>query len=116
METSYKYNDENRVISLENKRQGVVISAWEYYYDVNGNILTKMNKASSTPVTIFYRYDQLGRLMEEDYSNWKRTLYTYDAYSNRMKVMVEGRTKDELVSVTSYEYGLNNRLVKEIKK
>lgn len=116
METSYKYNDGNRVISLENKRQGVVISAWEYDYDVNGNILTKMNKASSTPVTISYRYDQLGRLMEEDYSGWKRTFYTYDAYSNRIRMMVEGRTKNELVSVTSYEYGLNNRLEKETKK
>ena len=116
METSYKYNDGNRVIALENKRQGIVISAWEYSYDVDGNILTKINKAGSTPVMISYCYDRLGRLTEEDYSDWKRTLFTYDAYSNRMKMMVEGRTKDELVSVTSYEYGLNNRLEKETKK
>ena len=116
METIYKYNDGNRIISLENKRQGTVISSWEYTYDVSGNILSKINKAGSTPTIISYQYDRLGRLTEEDYSDWKRTLYTYDAYSNRMKVMVEGRTKDELVSVTSYEYGLNNRLVKEIKK
>ncbi len=116
METSYKYNDGNRVISLENKRQGIVISAWEYSYDVDGNILTKINKAGSAPATISYQYDRLGRLTEEDYSGWKRTLYTYDAYSNRKKMMVEGRTKDELVSVTSYEYGLNNRLEKETKK
>jgi hypothetical protein len=33
-----------------------------------------------------------------------------------MKMMVERRTKDELVSVISYEYGLNNRLEKETKK
>ncbi len=116
METSYKYNDGNRIISLENKRQGTVISAWEYGYDVDGNILSKINKAGSFPITISYQYDRLGRLTEEDYSGWKRTLYTYDAYSNRMKMMVEGRTKDELVSVTSYEYGLNNRLEKETKK
>lgn len=116
METVYKYNDGNRVISLENKRQGTVISAWEYGYDVDGNILSKINKAGSAPVTVSYCYDRLGRLTEEDYSGWKRTLYTYDAYSNRMKMMVEGRTKDELVSVTSYEYGLNNRLEKETKK
>ena len=116
METSYKYNDGNSVISLENKRQGVVISAWEYDYNVNGNILTKMNKASSTPVIISYRYDLLNRLIEEDYSGWKKSFYTYDAYSNRIRMMVEGRTKNELVSVTSYEYGLNNRLEKETKK
>jgi RHS repeat-associated protein len=116
METIYKYNDGNRVISLENKRQGTVISAWEYGYDVDGNILNKINKAGSAPVTISYQYDRLGRLTEEEYSGWKRTLYTYDAYFNRMKMMVEGRTKDELVSVTSYEYGLNNRLEKETKK
>ncbi len=116
METSYKYNDGNRVISLENKRHGTVISAWEYGYDVDGNILSKINKAGSAPATISYQYDRLGRLTEEDYSGWKRTLYTYDAYSNRMKMMVEGRTKDELVSVTSYVYGLDNRLEKEIKK
>lgn len=116
METSYSYNDGNAITSLENKQQGTVISLWEYTYDVAGNMLSKINKAGSTPTTISYQYDSLGRLIEEDYSGWKRTLYTYDAYSNRMKVMVEGRTKDELVSVTSYEYGLNNRLVKEIKK
>ena len=116
METIYKYNDGNRVISIENKRQGTVISAWEYSYDVAGNILSKINKAGSAPATISYQYDRLGRLTEEDYPGWKRTLYTYDAYSNRMKMMVEGRTKDELVSVTSYEYSLNNRLEKETKK
>ncbi|WP_100303411.1 RHS repeat-associated core domain-containing protein [Lacrimispora celerecrescens] len=116
METSYQYNDGNRVISLENRRQGTVISASEYGYDVDGNILSKINKTGSSHVTIFYQYDRLGRMTEEDYSGWKRTFYTYDAYSNRVKMMVEGRTKDELVSVTNYEYGLNNRLEKEIKK
>ena len=116
METSYQYNDGNRIITLENRRQGTVISAWEYSYDVDGNILSKINKTGSSPVTISYQYDRLGRLTEEDYSGWKRTLYTYDAYSNRVKMMVEGRTKDELVSVTNYEYGLNNRLEKETKK
>ncbi len=116
IETTYQYNDGNRVTTLVNKCQESVISAWEYSYDVDGNILTKINKAGSTPVTISYSYDRLGRLTEEDYSNWKRTLYTYDVYSNRMKMMVEGRTKDELVIVTSYEYGLNNRLEKVAKK
>lgn len=116
METSYEYNDGNMVISLENKRQGTVFSAWEYGYDVDGNIITKINKAGSAPVTISYQYDRLGRLTEENNSGWKWTLYTYDAYSNRMKMIVEGRTKDELVSVTSYVYGLNNRLEKETKK
>jgi len=116
IETSYQYNDGNRIIALENKRQGSVISAWEYSYDVDGNITTKINKAGFAPVKISYCYDRLGRLTEEDYSGWKRTLYIYDAYSNRMKMMVEGRIKAELVSVTSYEYGLNNRLEKEIKK
>lgn len=116
METSYQYNDGNRVISLENRRQGYMISAWEYGYDLDGNILSKINKNDSSPVTISYQYDRLGRLTEEDYSGWKLTLYSYDAYSNRVKMMVEGRTKDELVSVTNYDYGLNNRLEKETKK
>ncbi|WP_124068215.1 RHS repeat-associated core domain-containing protein [Clostridium sp. E02] len=116
METIYQYNDGNRVTALENKRQGTIISSWEYSYDVDGNILSKINKGGPVPITISYGYDRMGRLTEEDYSDWKRTLYTYDSYSNRMKMMVEGRTKDELLSVTSYEYGSNNRLEKEIKK
>lgn len=116
METSYKYNDGNRVISLENKRQGTIISAWEYGYDVAGNVLNKINKTSSIPITISYQYDRLGRLTEEDYSGWKRTFYNYDVYSNRVKMMVQGKTKDVPVSVTNYEYGLNNRLEKETKK
>ena len=116
METNYKYNDADKVISLDIRRQGTIISSWEYAYDVNGHILSKRDKSGAVPVTISYRYDQLGRLIEEDYSGWKRTLYNYDPYSNRIRMMVEGRTKDELVSVTSYEYGLNNRLEKETKK
>jgi len=31
-------------------------------------------------------------------------------------MLVEEKTKDELVNVTSYEYGLNNRLEKEARK
>lgn len=116
METIYQYNDGNRVICLENRRQGTMISAWKYVYDVDGNILNKIGKDGSDPVTISYCYDRLGRLTEEDYSGWKRTFYTYDTYSNRVKMMVEGRTKDELISVTSYEYGLNNRQEKVTKK
>ena len=70
-------------MSLENKRQGSVISAWKYGYDRDGN-----NQTSSNPVTISYRYDRLGRLTEEDYSGWKRSFYEYDACSNRTKMMV----------------------------
>lgn len=116
METTYTYNKANRVTFLENKKQGVVISAWKYDYDIGGNMVSKTNKTSATPVTISYRYDRLGRLTEEDYPGWKRSLYEYDACSNRIKVMVEGKTKEELVSVTSYEYSLNNRLEKEVRK
>jgi len=100
---------------LENKRQGSVISAWKYGYDRDGNMVSKTNQTSSNPVTISYRYDRLGRLTEEDYSGWKRSLYEYDACSNRTKMMVEGKSKDDLVSVTSYDYGLNNRLEKEVR-
>ena len=114
-ETSYTYNKANRVMSLENKRQGSVISAWKYGYDRDGNMVSKTNQTSSNPVTISYRYDRLGRLTEEDYSGWKRSLYEYDACSNRTKMMVEGKSKDDLVSVTSYDYGLNNRLEKEVR-
>jgi len=31
-------------------------------------------------------------------------------------MLVEEKTKEELVNVTSYEYGLNNRLEKEARK
>ena len=31
-------------------------------------------------------------------------------------MMVEGKTKDQLVSISSYEYGLNNRLETEVRK
>jgi len=116
MEATYTYNKANRVTFLENKKQGVVISAWKYDYDIGGNMVKKNNQTSSAPVTITYCYDRLGRLTEEDYSGWKRTLYEYDARSNRSKMMVEGKTKDELVSVTNYEYGLNNQLEKEVRK
>ncbi|WP_143320250.1 RHS repeat-associated core domain-containing protein [Clostridium sp. HBUAS56010] len=116
IEVNYKYNHGNKITSLENKRNGIVISSWEYVYDVDGNIVSKTSKDDISPVNILYQYDRLGRLTEEDYSGWKRSIYTYDSYSNRIKMMVQGKTKGELVHVTSYEYGLNNRLEKEIKK
>ena len=119
METCYTYNAGGRVISLENKKRGVVTSAWSYDYDVSGNMLKKTcmtGNTTSVPFSITYNYDRLGRLTKEDYPGWKRTLYTYDADSNRTGMTVQGMMKDELVSVTSYQYGLNNRLEKEIKK
>ncbi len=114
--TRYQYNYNNQVIVLESKRNGAVISSWEHVYGVDGNLLSKTNKASSPTVTITYQYDGLGRLTEENDPSWKRTLYTYDQYSNRIKMMVEGKTKDEPVSVTSYQYDNSNRLELETKK
>ena len=119
METCYTYNAGGRIVSLENKKQGAVTSAWSYGYDVDGNMLKKTCNTSNTgsaPFTITYHYDRLGRLTEEDRPGWKRVLYTYNAYSNRTRMTVQGKMKDELASVTSYEYGRNNLLEKEIKK
>lgn len=116
IETSYEYNLANRVTDLKTKQQGVVISAWKYVYDVDGNLLAKTDTAVSPALTISYCYDRLGRLIEEHYPDWKRSYYNYDSYSNRIKMMTEGRTRDEPVSVTSYQYGLNNWLEKETKK
>ena len=56
--SAQKYKGSLGLISLENKRQGAVVSAWEY------------------------GYDRLGSLTEEDYSGWKQSLYEYDACSN----------------------------------
>ena len=116
IEIDYTYNDANRITSLKHTRNGSVIALWKYIYDVDGNLLTKTNTTSSPAVTISYRYDRLGRLIEEDYPGWKKTKYTYDAYSNRTEMEVEGKTKDDSVSVTNYKYGLNNWLKKEVKK
>ena len=116
IDTTYQYNVGNRVIALENKHHGTAISAWEYGYDVNGSLLKKTGKTGLTPITISYQYDRLGRLIQEDYSNWKKSFYTYDTYSNRIKMMVEGKTKNEPTTVTNYEFGLNNWLEKETKK
>ena len=101
-------------------KSGLARDGSGYYYDSIEMdnwiyMVSKTNQTSSNPVTISYRYDRLGRLTEEDYSGWKRSFYEYDACSNRTKMMVEGKSKDDLVSVTSYDYGLNNRLEKEVR-
>lgn len=114
IETRYTYNEANRIIAMETKRYGNVIASWDYGYDINGDLLYKTNKSSASTIT--YRYDRLGRLAEEDHPGWKKVVYTYDAYSNRIKMMVEGRTREEPVSVTSYEYDVNNQLQKEVRK
>lgn len=116
IETSFRYNQGNRVVFMETRRQGIVISVWRYEYDVDGNLLKKIDETNITPVTHTYRYDRMGRLKQEDNPGWKRVNYEYDAYSNRVSMKVEGKTKEELASVTTYDYGLNNWLEKETKK
>ncbi len=84
-----------------------VFSRTSESYHLRGGIWTAVDTsaASGTPVTITYKYDPLGRLVEADYSTGESFEYAYDAVGNRTAM-----TTTE--STTTYEYDAANRLTR----
>jgi len=111
METVYSYNDANLIVSLENRRNGVRTSAWEYNFFLDGNPSSKIDRTNASR-TIRYQYDRIGRLTQESDPDWNTIAYEYDQFSNRSRMTVSGSESYE----TTYEYQPNNLLVRENKK
>ena len=111
METVYSYNDANLIVSLENRRNGVRTSAWEYNFFLDGNPSSKIDRTNASR-TIRYQYDRIGRLTQESDPDWNTIAYEYDQFSNRSRMTVSGSESYE----TTYEYQPNNLLVRESRK
>jgi RHS repeat-associated protein len=65
----FTYDSLSRLLTSSNPESGAI----SYYYDSNGNVLTKTapapNQTGSSTVTTNYNYDQLNRLIKESYSD-----------------------------------------------
>ena len=103
----YVYNQANWLVSLENRLDGEILSAYTCTYDAAGNRLTETDH---TGRTVSYAYDALGRLTRE--SDGQQTAqYLYDASGNRLQMTVAGV---ESYSV-AYVYDAANRLLSETR-
>lgn len=103
-----EYDDLNRLKLLEYRRQGTVISKFDYTLDAAGNrrVVTELNGRK-----VEYEYDDLYRVTKEtitDSAAGNRTVsYTYDKVGNRLS------RNDSVGGVTTYVYDGNDRLKTE---
>ena len=100
--TTYTYYDDNRLHTLANKLGNTFIGTYNYAYDGNGNILTKLELSGTTT----YTYDDLGRLLTVAEPS-ATTAYTYDDAGNRA---TETTTRNSETVVTTYTYDAYNQM------
>ena len=112
--TTYAYNAGNLVTSLVNRSGNVVRSSFSYEYAPDGNQVKKVSQIAGKQKATSYVYDLLGRLTEEKVSGGETVSYAYDRFSNRRTMTVMGA--DGKAVMSSYEYDLRSRLLKETKK
>jgi RHS repeat-associated protein len=107
--TIYTYDNLNRLIYLENRKNevGDIISSYEYTLDKAGN---RIKVIEHTGRVVNYSYDNLHRLTKEeiiDSAKGNRTIaYTYDNFGNRL-------TKNDSNGITYYSYNSSDQLIKE---
>ena len=89
--TIYSYNKANLVTNVSNSALDNVISEFDYTYYMDGRQKTK----SDNSIIENYVYDDLGRLIADNYAS-----YEYDDYSNRIRM-----------NDTAYAYDKNGRLI-----
>ena len=99
---TYTYYADNRLHTLANKLGSTFIGTYNYAYDGNGNVLTKLELAGTTT----YTYDALGRLLTVTEPG-ASTAYTYDNAGNRAK---ETTTRNSKTVVTTYSYDTYNQM------
>ncbi|MEL4106285.1 kelch repeat-containing protein [Oscillospiraceae bacterium WX1] len=101
----YTYYADNRLHTLANKNSGgAIINAYNYAYDGNGNLVTKLDNSGTTT----YVYDDLNRLSSVTVPGGKVTTYTFDAAGNRAAQQV---TDNGSVTNTMYTYNAQNQLL-----
>jgi YD repeat-containing protein len=104
----YTYYDDNRLHTLANTRGGMYLSTFNYAYDGNGSIETKLELKGTTS----YKYDVVGRLEKETEPSGKVTQYKFDEAGNRKTETV---TDNGSVTVTQYSYNIQGRLLDTVE-
>ena len=100
----YTYYTDNRLNTLSTKRGTTILEAYNYAYDNNGNLTTKLDIKGTTT----YTYDELNRLSTVTEPNGRVTEYEYDAAGNRIG---EEITDGSEAVISIYEYNEQNRLM-----
>jgi len=114
--TDYTFNLANQVTSVITRRSNVVLSRFDYTYYLNGNVQRVSEQYQNTALnrTIFYTYDAVGRLTQEQVtgSGAQTRIFTYDSRGNRTRMEVTGSNANYTVT---YAYDLSNRLLTETR-
>jgi RHS repeat-associated protein len=95
--TTYDYDDANRLVGISNADGGGTISSSAYVLDDNGN----RTQLTDTEGVTTYTYDALQRLTSADYPSVSAITYTYDKVGNRLTVSSPS---------TTYEYNQVDQL------
>ena len=99
---NYTYFDNNKLQTLENKRGGLILEAYQYTYDGVGNMKAKQDVKGTT----VYTYTPVDQLASVSEPSGKLTTYTYDASGNRQSETVTGDLSlTSAVSVTPWQGG-----------
>ncbi|WP_168735606.1 RHS repeat-associated core domain-containing protein [Cohnella fermenti] len=115
LQTEYMYTSLNQIKSITNTKGSTTLSANNYTYDANGNIVNMIQSTINQPTkTSSYTYDKLNRLLTISRSDGSSASYSYDVRGNRLTLMDTNGSSIGIDDV-SYEYDLNNTLVKATK-
>ncbi|NBI30567.1 RHS repeat-associated core domain-containing protein [Chengkuizengella marina] len=100
VESVYTYDGLNLDTLTHQKKDGTVINQYQYGYDANRNITSKIENERSNE----YEYDELNRIFSTD--DFKKN-YKYDLRGNRQEIVSTYVGNDQN---TQYEYDDYNRL------
>ncbi len=104
----YVYDASGNVLTVKHTdRYGTLLDAYEYEYDIAGNL----TKETSQYGTTTYVYDADCRLQSVTEPEGKITTYSYDMAGNRVRKEVSN--PGSVPIVTEYTYNVSNQLMKQ---
>jgi len=105
----YTYDPNGRLHTMANRRvDNTILSSFNYAYDGNGNVLTKLELKGQTS----YVYDALSRITQVTEPCGAVMQYSFDSAGNRVeKTLTAGGT----TTVTQYEFNAQARLTRSVK-
>ncbi|GMQ57591.1 hypothetical protein AN1V17_19860 [Vallitalea sediminicola] len=115
---NYDYNKDNQVTRITHEMDSnQILNTYDYTYDLNGNIIEKLENQESTK----YEYDQLYQLTKVNYPDNIEENYTYDVSGNRQKrtlkeSILDGQSSPIVKEITTnYQYNNLNQLTKSME-
>ena len=85
--STYSYDGKSQLVESHVQTPGEAEAVTTYVYDPAGNRLEMETVKGSETLTVSYRYDEAGRLVEENDSQNGITTYTYDKAGNLVETV-----------------------------